>query len=100
MKYRRFLILLITESLILLGLLLWGHYRGQTEFVRLTGLKDLVTSLMLTDLSIWTEARYTRHPSQTDLFSAFQDCPGCLEHFPSGSIVSVPPHLRRPEEIP
>ncbi len=47
----------------------------------------LVARLGLTDLALFTEARYTRHPSQADLHSAFQDHPMALDHFPSGSIV-------------
>ena len=50
--------------------------------------RALVSRLGLTDLAIWTEARYTRHPSQTDFFSAFQDFPGSLDHFPAGSIMA------------
>jgi hypothetical protein len=49
--------------------------------------------LQLTDLCIFTEARYTRHLSQADLFSPFQDHPLALEHFPSGSLVLPPHHL-------
>jgi len=55
---------------------------------------ELARELGLTDLAIWTEARYTRHPSQADFFSAFQDTPGALEHFPAGSVVSPPPRSR------
>ena len=50
--------------------------------------KQLVSHLGLTDLAIWTEARYTRRPSQTDFFSAFQDFPGAIDHFPAGSILA------------
>lgn len=50
----------------------------------------LVRRLGLTDLCLFTEARYTRHPSQADRFSAFQDHPHALEHFPSGSLVAPP----------
>lgn len=50
----------------------------------------LVGQLGLTDLAIFTEARYTRHPSQADLHSAFQNHPMSLDHFPSGSLVSPP----------
>lgn len=53
----------------------------------------LVRGLGLTDLCLYTEARYTRHPSQADLHSAFQDHPSALEHFPTGSIVSPPASL-------
>lgn len=45
----------------------------------------LVKNLRLTDLCLFTEARYTRHLSQADLNTAFQDHPLSLEHFPSGS---------------
>jgi hypothetical protein len=52
--------------------------------------RALVERLGLTDLCLFTEARYTRHPSQADLHSAFQDHPLALEHFPSGSLISPP----------
>ena len=48
--------------------------------------KQLVQKLGLTDLCLFTEARYTRHLSQADLHSAFQDHPMAFEHFPSGSV--------------
>lgn len=51
-------------------------------------LTRLTRQLGLTDLAIWTEARYTRHPSQADFFSAFQNFPGALEHFPAGSVLA------------
>jgi hypothetical protein len=50
----------------------------------------LVKRLGLTDLTLFTEARYTRHPTQADLHSPFQDHPGALEHFPSGSLLLPP----------
>ena len=50
----------------------------------------LVAALELTDLALFTEARYTRHPSQADLHSAFQDHPLALDHFPSASLVPTP----------
>jgi hypothetical protein len=51
----------------------------------------LTRRLDLADLALFTEARYTRHPAQADLHSAFQDHPLALEHFPSGSLI-VPRH--------
>jgi hypothetical protein len=50
--------------------------------------KELVRHLQLTDFAIWTEARYTRHPSQTDFFSPFQEFPSSFEHFPAGSVIA------------
>jgi hypothetical protein len=65
------------------------HQRGSaTEQNR-----ALVTQLQLTDLCLFTEARYTRHLSQADLHSAFQDHPLGLEKFPTGSLVAPPAHL-------
>ncbi len=56
--------------------------------------KSLVRQLSLTDLALWTEARYSRHPSQADLFSAFQDGPAAFDYFPAGSILApVTPQL-------
>ncbi len=55
--------------------------------------RELVTQLQLTDLCLFTEARYTRHLSQADLHSAFQDHPSALEKFPTGSLVPPPAHL-------
>lgn len=57
---------------------------------RLRETQDLTRRLGLTDLCLVTEARYTRHPAVTDLFSAFQDSPMSFEHFPSGSVISPP----------
>ncbi|ARJ68198.1 hypothetical protein WV31_16060 [Magnetospirillum sp. ME-1] len=56
---------------------------------------ELVEQLGLTDLVLFTEARYTRHPSQADLHSAFQDHPFAMDHFPSGSLLP-PPMPNRP----
>ena len=55
----------------------------------------LVRQLGLTDLALFTEARYVRHLSQADLFTPFQDAPSAFEHFPSGTLVAPPAHLRR-----
>jgi hypothetical protein len=62
----------------------------------LAGLEDAsqwVKRLELTDLVLFTEARYTRNLALADRFSAFQDHPMAFEHFPSGSVASVPKHL-------
>jgi len=57
--------------------------------------QTLAGALMLTDLALWSEARYTRHPSMTDLFSPFQDHPGAMEHFPAGALIA--PVIARPQ---
>ncbi|OGR23620.1 MAG: hypothetical protein A2X58_02295 [Nitrospirae bacterium GWC2_56_14] len=71
-----------------------GHavIRQRTDGPGLESLSRLGGQLALTDLALFTEARYTRHPSQADLHAPFQDHPSALEHFPSGSF--VPPPMR------
>lgn len=44
----------------------------------------------LTDLCLFTDARYSRNPSMADRATPFQDHPGSLEHFPSGSVMRPP----------
>jgi hypothetical protein len=51
---------------------------------------SLVSDLSLTDPCLFTEARYTRHPSQADRHSPFQDHPMSLEHFPAGALLTPP----------
>ncbi len=55
--------------------------------------RALVWELSLTDLSLFTEARYTRHPTQADRHTPFQDHPAALEHFPTGTLLPPPPGL-------
>ncbi|MEJ1354813.1 MAG: hypothetical protein RPU52_16120 [Candidatus Sedimenticola sp. (ex Thyasira tokunagai)] len=55
----------------------------------------LVGRLGISDLALFTEARYTRHVTQADRHAAFQDHPSSLDHFPSGSLISPPPRLLR-----
>lgn len=69
--------------------------RSRMAAERLARMGQQVSELELTDLSLFTEARYTRHLSQADRHTPFQDHPLALEHFPSGSLVA-PPALLRP----
>jgi len=55
---------------------------------------EMVERLGLTDLCLFTDARYTRHLAMADLNTAFQDHPTALEHFPSGTLEGPPLHLR------
>jgi len=80
----------------LLGLL-FAHasYREKEEGIFLRERKELVKKLDLTDLCLVTEASYTRHLTQADLHTPFQDHPFSLEHFPSGSILRPPDSLKK-----
>jgi hypothetical protein len=74
---------------ILAGLTGWAQQAAATyERDRLPARRQIVAALMLTDLSLWSEARYTRHPAMSDLFSPFQDHPGAMEHFPAGALLA------------
>jgi len=89
-----FLTLLLAGTLITGGLLvIHPGYQKERYQKDLAKRKQLVRELALTDLCLFTEARYTRHLSQADLHSAFQDYPMAFEHFPSGSMVLPPTHL-------
>ncbi len=55
-----------------------------------SNLVETASALKLTDIFFSNDARYTRNLSQADLFSAFQDYPGSIEHFPSGSVMPPP----------
>lgn len=55
--------------------------------------KKIIKEFQLTDLCLFTDARYSRHPSMSDLHSPFQDHPMSFEHFPSGTLIPPPPHI-------
>lgn len=88
-KCKLFLSLTAVELCAAVGILAYSYMVSKNrDDVELPQKVVLVESLALTDLAIWTEARYTRHPSQADFFTPFQDFPSALEHFPAGSVVS------------
>ena len=90
----------ITACIIALALLFSIHplLNASSQDKILAEKKQLVQKLGLTDLCLFTEARYTRHLSQADLHSAFQDHPMGFEHFPSGSMVLPPVLIHRRDE--
>jgi hypothetical protein len=95
-KHRVFATATLLEVALLVVLVLHCSARRQREAASVVQAnRQLARQLELTDLAIWTEARYTRHPSQADRFAPFQDLPSSLEHFPAGSV--VPPPVRAPE---
>jgi hypothetical protein len=79
--------------LLLCVMVLHAAWRQKGDLEALERKRMMVKALKFTDLCLFTDARYIRHLSQTDLHTPFQDHPGALEHFPSGSLVSPPPVL-------
>jgi hypothetical protein len=84
---------------LLMSMVLHARLRQQAAAPELLEKSQLVRDLRLTDLCLFTEARYTRHPAMADRFAPFQDHPAALEHFPSGSLVT-PPNMRVHEHSP
>jgi len=83
--------LFTTVNVVLVVLLaVHARYSQATAAAGLLERAELVRTLQLTDLCLFTEARYTRHPAMADRFAPFQDHPGAMEHFPSGSLVTPP----------
>ena len=91
MRYSSLFFLYVTGAVVLLSLLLvHASFSESAQQANLEEKAMLVKTLKLTDLCLFTEARYTRHLSQADLNTAFQDHPMSLEHFPSGSFTQSP----------
>ncbi|MDH3327606.1 MAG: hypothetical protein OEM01_00040 [Desulfobulbaceae bacterium] len=97
-KSKIFIVFTLAEIL-LLTVFCFSSYPLRQSILKteLSSKKDLVQHLALTDFSIWTEARYTRHPSQTDFFSPFQEFPSAFEHFPAGSVIAPVAVTGRPD---
>ena len=80
-------------ALLALGLAAAGVHAAATaprEAARMAQSARLVKGAGLTDLALFPEARYTRHPSMADLHTAFQDAPMSFEHFPAGVFAPRP----------
>ena len=86
----------LSQTILLLGVLLFhaGIHR-QILSPSIAQNREMVRVLGLTDFCLFTEARYTLHPTQADLHSALQDHPGGFDHFPSGSLLPPPASLTR-----
>ena len=96
MRKSSFCLSLLGISVLLIGLMfILANVQRQADGPAIDRVAGVVKNLEITDLTLFTEARYTRHLSQTDIYSAFQDHPLSLEHFPSGAIAGPPERLRR-----
>ena len=95
-KSNIFLLYLAANVLLVALMFVHASMRRGQEMETLTEREGMVRELELTDLCLFTEASYTRHLSQADLHTPFQDSPMTLEHFPSGSLVAPPARIRRP----
>jgi hypothetical protein len=94
-RYKVFLFCLGVQVLLLGLLFAHAYYRQKAEGASLREKSQLVSKLELTDLCLFTEANYTRHLSQADLHTPFQDHPFSFDHFPSGSLLRPPQIIER-----
>jgi hypothetical protein len=81
--------------LLLVAMLLQAYFMAQADLPLLQQKATVVKNLGLTDLCLSTEARYTRHLSQSDWHAAFQSHPLALDHFPIGSVLGPPRTLKK-----
>ena len=81
--------------LLLVAILLQAHFVMRADLPLLQQKAAVVKNLGLTDLCLSTEARYTRHLSQSDWHAAFQTHPLAQDHFPSGSVLGPPKTLKK-----
>ena len=94
MRTSTFFFLFIGLHFVLLGIMAADAVKKQAAArPQLTEKRSMVREYGLTDLCLFTEARYTRHPALADHHSPFQDGPLSFEHFPSGTLAGPPPAL-------
>jgi hypothetical protein len=94
-KSNLFLFYLSINLVLLFLMFVHASFKKESEMASLRKRAEMVRRLGLSDLCLFTEASYTRHLSQADLHTPFQDYPMSLEHFPSGSLVIPPASLRK-----
>ncbi|MBF0553998.1 MAG: hypothetical protein HQK96_05490 [Nitrospirae bacterium] len=85
-KTKLFAGFIFLEAAVLAALYIGSVSRVQLKEPEMALKRRMVRVMKLTDVAFWTEARYTRHPSQADFFAPFQDFPSSVDHFPAGSI--------------
>ncbi len=94
-KSSLFFLYLSINVILLLLMFLHTSFKKEAAAGLIKEKAEMVRTLGLTDLCLFTEASYTRHLSQADLHTPFQDSPISLEHFPSGSLAAPPLSLRK-----
>ena len=95
MRRSNLFLIFLAANIFLLGVMfVHVSLRTRMDMPSLREKEEMVKRLELTDLCLFTEASYTRHLTQADHHTPFQDFPVSLEHFPSGSIVRPPMILK------
>jgi hypothetical protein len=93
-KSTPYLALTAIGALLLVALIGFYPVRAKSDTdARLERERAMVNQFQLTDIALFTEASYTRHPNLADRFVPFQDHPMAISHFPSESLLAPPAHL-------
>ncbi len=82
--------LLALQALAVGALWAWAEVVDRRLAAAAATQRVLAGELQLSDLALFSEASYCRHPTGADLFAAHADHPAALEHFPAGSVVPPP----------
>ena len=93
-KCNRFFFYIQLNIIILILMFVHAYFARSAAVSIFQEKSGLVSRYELTDLCLFTDARYTRHPVMADLNTPFQDYPMSFEHFPSGSLMTPPLHLK------
>lgn len=93
-KSTLYLSLTAVSSALLIGLLALYPTGTENETQRRRAhARAVVKRLQLSDIALFTEAAYTRHPNLADRFVPFQNHPMAFSLFPSESLIAPPTHL-------
>jgi len=93
-KAKKFFLFIVFQGAVFLFFFVHSHVQIREDWPRIQQKRMMARDLELTDLCLFTEASYTRHITQADRHTPFQDSPMALEHFPSGSLVPPPRTLK------
>ena len=94
-KAKKFFFFILIQGIFLILLTGYSFYRMEADRPRIELKRQMAREWELTDLCLFTEANYTRHLTQADRHTPFQNSPLAFEHFPSGSILLPPEALKR-----
>jgi hypothetical protein len=95
-KSNAFIVYIILNIVVFALIFVHAHFTREGAMHAVREKAFLVERLELTDLCLFTDARYTRNPCMADINTPFQDSPLSMEHFPSGTIIQPPRHLGAP----
>jgi hypothetical protein len=92
-KSTAFITTIAFMTALLFAAIFHAQARQRADGPRLLQSEDFVRYFGLTDLCLFTDAQYTRHPAVANRHTPFQDYPLSFEHFPSGSLSGPPPRM-------